>query len=165
MTASAASSTCVSPIIVLFRAMYKGLFWSAVRRRALTTYGHRHYSRNVNPGASRPRLTCAQCGHVWMPRFERGPRRCPKCHSPRWNSPRWTETKREAVSKALAAYLKAEKGYHDRLGECCGVTWLASGRYDYTPRKAVSHQETEELDKLALRTEEKRQAWIKARRL
>jgi len=68
------------------------------------------------------------------------------------------------VNKALSAYLAAEKEYHDRLGKCCGVTWRGSGRYDYTPRKTASRQAAEELDKLALKTEEKRQAWIKARR-
>jgi hypothetical protein len=68
------------------------------------------------------------------------------------------------VNKALTAYLKAEKEYHDRLSECCGVTWLTSGRYGYTPRKTISHQAAEKLDKLARKTEQKRQAWIEARR-
>jgi hypothetical protein len=64
----------------------------------------------------------------------------------------------------LTECLKAEKKYHDELGECCGVTWLTSGRSSYSPAKALSPQAEAELDKLAKWTEQKRQAWIKARR-
>jgi hypothetical protein len=62
-------------------------------------------------------------------------------------------------------YLKAEKEYHDKLGECCSVTWLTSGQHIYAPEKTLSRKGAEELDKLARKTEEKRQAWIGARRL
>jgi hypothetical protein len=65
----------------------------------------------------------------------------------------------------LLEYLKAEKEYHDKLSGCCGVTWLTSGQHIYAPKETLSRKAAEELDKLARETEEKRQAWIRARRL
>lgn len=30
---------------------------------------------------------CYRCGHLWMPKTEAVPRRCPRCHSSRWDVP------------------------------------------------------------------------------
>jgi len=31
---------------------------------------------------------CLRCGHKWVPRIKREPKRCPGCKSPYWNRPR-----------------------------------------------------------------------------
>ena len=31
---------------------------------------------------------CLRCGHKWIPRIEKEPKRCPGCKSPYWNQPR-----------------------------------------------------------------------------
>lgn len=31
---------------------------------------------------------CHRCGHFWVPRKDKKPRQCPKCHSPYWDTPR-----------------------------------------------------------------------------
>lgn len=34
------------------------------------------------------KFKCNRCGHVWIPRKENEPERCPKCNSPYWNKKR-----------------------------------------------------------------------------
>jgi len=34
-----------------------------------------------------PRHECLRCGHVWLPRIEKKPARCPQCTSKAWNRP------------------------------------------------------------------------------
>lgn len=36
-----------------------------------------------------PTLKCLRCGHVWIPRRPRQPKKCPRCASPYWNKPKW----------------------------------------------------------------------------
>ena len=36
----------------------------------------------VGPGCV---LSCLRCGHIWLQRFARLPKHCPKCNSPYWN--------------------------------------------------------------------------------
>jgi len=32
-----------------------------------------------------PKLKCKRCGHIWFPRSEDAPLRCPRCGSPYWD--------------------------------------------------------------------------------
>ena len=36
---------------------------------------------------SQPSVYCYRCGHLWVPKTDRPPRRCPRCHSSRWDVP------------------------------------------------------------------------------
>ena len=35
----------------------------------------------------RARVYCYRCGHLWVPRTDAAPRRCPRCHSAKWDVP------------------------------------------------------------------------------
>ncbi len=41
-----------------------------------------------------PRYTCTRCKHVWIPRREHRPFRCPGCNSPYWFKPRMAPVKK-----------------------------------------------------------------------
>lgn len=43
---------------------------------------------------------CMRCGHAWLRRVERQPKRCPRCKSPYWSKPVSRPTVSAARKKA-----------------------------------------------------------------
>ncbi len=46
---------------------------------------------------------CLRCGHGWIPRSEKKPLNCPRCHSPYWNVPRKAREPAKEPSPAAEA--------------------------------------------------------------
>ena len=86
-----------------------------------------------------PRLKCLRCGHTWVPRREKPPKTCPKCHSPYWNKPRQkrhkskTKTKRwNNMVRYKVSYVSARTGKREYVRDYKGVI------HYYSKRKAIT---------------------------
>lgn len=58
---------------------------SVFRRRMNRLAGAVEHSEEEGQDERAGALRCVICGHVWMPRSEKKPRSCPRCHSTMWD--------------------------------------------------------------------------------
>jgi hypothetical protein len=50
-----------------------------------------------------PQLKCKRCGHTWLPRITRLPKKCAGCQSPYWNRDRLKPLTKHTKAAAAAA--------------------------------------------------------------
>lgn len=94
-------------------------------------------------------LHCGRCGHTWLSKGARPPKRCPKCHSGRWSETAaerrtcagcgttWTSSDEQCPHCGRPIW--AEIGCHSYQCSHCGHSWISRSP---SPRRCPSCKST-----------------------